>query len=1028
MSRALRYAPPLENRGMVLRPRLLEQLRGRFERPLTAVVAAAGFGKTTLLTQAVAENLLSPLGEDRWLTCQREDTTLSFLAAGALDAVGVTAPVPEDPRRAAVMVAEAIWSAAPTHVALILDDAQWVSADTPGAAFLRGLIEELPRNGHVVLASRPPLLLATSRLVATGAAVVLQEPDLEFRPEELRAFAESRGVPPGVLADVSGWPALAELMATVGPHAVTGFVWEELLSQLSPQRRHALGVLVAVGGADDSIAAELLGRRTNLEELLEGLPLVVRSPSGWCSLHGMWAAALQHRMDAAQVADARRTAGLMLAERRQYHDAMDLLLDAEAWDDARTLICEVCEVCTPLVPPDVLEIWLRRLPHEVQDTPEGLLLAAMVAEPSRPRVAEQMLVEALELTRDAPAVAYACLNALVQLAFWRGDRGQMKQLALRLADLGERGHPEAQAWIALLTAVLEPSLESVRAALGSPALVSGLPLNPVQDWLHAHIVLCRLGDAVAGEALARRSLAHEVTTMAAVSRAALLQSLRMQGDLDGAAALLPDLLADLRPSKVLTSPELVTHAVTMCDLLGRFEQGADLLRTFRPTLAGSPVSWAPLASSLAQAFHLACLGDDEGAAAALVPVADLPLVSNQAVLQVSATALPILYVLLPHTRVAWVDPPPGYVADLVAVVSALTSLRERGVTTQIAALPAPALRLVRAALPLPWATEVAVGMVAAGLDEGRALLESLGSAARDSLRRQVDSPHPSVATTARRLLRELPPVPSCPVELRLLGPLELRRDGERVEVPELRRERVRQLLGYLVSHDRPTRAAITADLWPDLDETAASSNLRVTLAYLHQALEPDRGERDPPYVVRSAGSALFLVDNEIVRVDVRLFERSLDAAALLERQGVPSQALEAYLSALGQWRGDYLGDVGGDAAWLVWERDRLRSRFVTAAVRTGNLCLARGDHDLARGLAERALQADAWSEPSYELLAASHLAGGNRADARRALRRCLDMLAELGVRPQERTLALRRRVQGSPRPRPAGVARDVPSR
>src|SRR5688572_33494686 len=122
MSRALRYAPPLATRGLIVRPRLLARLHTRFERPVTAIVAAAGFGKTTLLAQAVQENALSPLGEDRWLTCQRDDTALSFLAAGAFAAVGLTAPVPDDPREAAVTVADAIWSAAPRHVALILDE------------------------------------------------------------------------------------------------------------------------------------------------------------------------------------------------------------------------------------------------------------------------------------------------------------------------------------------------------------------------------------------------------------------------------------------------------------------------------------------------------------------------------------------------------------------------------------------------------------------------------------------------------------------------------------------------------------------------------------------------------------------------------------------------------------------------------------------------------------------------------------------------------------------------------------------
>ena len=78
MSRALRYAPPLAGRDLILRPRLLASLRSRFERPLTAVVAAAGFGKTTLLTQAVQENALSPVGEDHWLTCQCDDAAVSF--------------------------------------------------------------------------------------------------------------------------------------------------------------------------------------------------------------------------------------------------------------------------------------------------------------------------------------------------------------------------------------------------------------------------------------------------------------------------------------------------------------------------------------------------------------------------------------------------------------------------------------------------------------------------------------------------------------------------------------------------------------------------------------------------------------------------------------------------------------------------------------------------------------------------------------------------------------------------------------
>src|SRR4051812_40750566 len=748
MSRALRYAPPLANRGLIIRPRLLEQLLGRFERPVTAVVAAPGFGKTTLLAQAVRENALSPLGDGRWLTCQRDDASLSFLAQGAFAALGLTTPVPEDPHRAAVTVAEALLGAAPRHVALILDDAHWLEPKSPGGTFLKKLVEELPLNGHVVLASRPPLPLGTNRLVAGGEAVVLQESDLQFQRDETEAFADSRGVAPQLLSDVGGWPALAELTATVGQHAVTGYVWEELLSQLSSERRHALGVLVAVGGCDDEVARALLGDDIRLAELLEGLPLVVRSRSGWWSLHGLWASALQHHLDAGEVAEARRTAGRVLARRRQYHDAMELLLDAEAWQEVRQLVVEVCEVCTPLVAPDVLDVWLRRMPPDVQRTPEGLLLAAMVAEPTRPDVAEELLDQALDAAPDVPEVRYACLNALVQLAFWRNDRVQMKSLSRRLRELAENGHREALSWIVLLQAQLQPRAERVRAVLRSPDLALGSPLNPVQYWLHAHIVLLELGDAVRGEDLARRSLAVEAPTMRAVSRAAVVESLRLQGKLEQAEPLLADLVADLEPAKLLTSPELLTHAVVLGDVLGRHEEATQLLQRFHGVLADSPVAWAPIAAAVATAFHHVTLGDEEQASMDLKAVSHLSVVRNQAVVQVSTAAQPLLYVLLPDVRSAWDDvTPPGCFAVVGQVTRALVELRENGSAKELTDLSGEGRRLLHSVMPTPWAAELAVGLVSVGDEEGRTLLESLGSGARKTLRDLLSSPHRSQAAT-----------------------------------------------------------------------------------------------------------------------------------------------------------------------------------------------------------------------------------------------------------------------------------------
>lgn len=1013
MSRPLRHAPPIANRGLIVRPRLLALLQSRFERPVTAIVAAAGFGKTTLLSQAVAENALSPLGEDLWLTCQRDDTTLSFLAGGAYAAVGLKQPVPESAHHAAVAVTEAMWSEAPRHMALILDDAHLIEADSPGFRFLTHLVEELPGNGHIVLASRPPMPVLTTRLLASGEAIVLREQDLQFRDEEMASFADCRGVPVELLGDVGGWPALAELTATAGPAAVTGYVWEELLTRLTPERRHALALLAEVGGADEEIAAALLGHEVNLLQLLDGLPLVVQARSGWWSLHPLWSSALQHHLDMSQVTTARRTAAAILRRRRQYHDAIDLLVEAGAWDDVRELIVEVCSVFTSLVPPDALALWLHRLPMDVQKTPEGLLLMAMVVEPASPGAAEQLLEDAFAAAPDLAHVRYACLNALVLLAFWRADAQQMKHYVERLQQLADRGHTEAPTLLALLRALLTSDTEQIRAELTAPGLVSGAPLSPVQDWLHAHIVLRRLGDPVRAEPLARRALAHGVPTMQAQCRCELLESLRLSGRLAEASGVLADLLGDLHTAAVLTSPELLTCAVVLLSILGRHEQAEQLMHDMRSTVTASPVAWAPIALAIADAFHQVSVGEEDQAVIVLRAALGHGVARSRAVVQVSPTALPLLYVLVPEVRARWdASPPPGCFIDTQRVARALVELREQGSLAGVQALPPHARRLIACELPIPWAAELALAMVASGHDDGRVLLRELGPEARNTLRSQSQSPVAILGVAARVLLREFPAVPAYRLQLQALGPFELRRDGELVVAPELRRERVRQLLAHMVVHGRATRSAIADELWPDLDEAAASRNLRVTLAYLQNVLEPDRHELDPPYFLQTIGPVLQLTMDGALEIDALLFERHIDEAAALERQGALSTALVAYQRAVQAWSGNYFADTPVSSA-LELERDRLRAKFVAAAVRAGNLLLARGDVPQARGLAERSLRVDEWSEPAYQLLIAVDLAAGDLAAAHRTLGRCHRMLRELGVPAHPQTLQLGRQLQAS---------------
>ena len=150
--------------------------------------------------------------------------------------------------------------------------------------------------------------------------------------------------------------------------------------------------------------------------------------------------------------------------------------------------------------------------------------------------------------------------------------------------------------------------------------------------------------------------------------------------------------------------------------------------------------------------------------------------------------------------------------------------------------------LVRANLHHRFAVELALALEAAGRPEGGALLEELGPAGRDAVR-EVAGRRSRQTRPAKSLLAAVPAPPPHTTGIGTLGPLEIERDGEPVTDPDLRRERVRALLAYLVSHRTTTRAAILTALWPDLDERAAANNLRVTLNYLLRLLEPWRDGR-----------------------------------------------------------------------------------------------------------------------------------------------------------------------------------------
>ncbi len=446
---------PVRGARLVSRPRLLDTLAARFEHRVVAIVAGPGFGKTTALTQA-----LNAGGRDidHWLGCEPGDARASQLAEGLLRAIGLGAdgmPAPsvetEDDMRAVVeTIAGAVWSEQPRQVALVLDDVHEIPDDSLSATLLQTLLDALPENGHLVVASRRKLPLRLGRLRTHGQVLELDVDDLRFAPAELVAFAELRGTDPDRLDPTGGWPALAEITATATATAATTgratgeFVWEEVLGHLEPERRKVLAVFADLGRIDEPLAAAALGRTVSLPAFGD-VPLVTLADGGSLIVHPLWRGHLGRELDAEEWLVARRGAAHELVGRGLPDAAVDLLERSRAWPDVLEVFRRVGASPHPAPPPDVLADWLERMPIEYREEPEALLLAGIRTRATDVPRAVPIIENALTRFRehDDADGQCACLAQLGLISYWTRDFERGAAVLDAILDLERRGVPEA---------------------------------------------------------------------------------------------------------------------------------------------------------------------------------------------------------------------------------------------------------------------------------------------------------------------------------------------------------------------------------------------------------------------------------------------------------------------------------------------------------------------------------------------------------------------------------------------------------
>ncbi len=189
--------PPLRHER-VSRPRLIARLHRGFAGPLTLVAAPAGFGKTTLLSDAVRLSQISVA----WLTLEADDADPIRFARYLLAAIqrvipqlGMTATsLLDSPQPPALeTVISLLINDLAAHVAdvvLVLDDYHVLESPVIDSA-LRFLLDHLPPTLHLVIGTREDPPLPLTRLRARGQLTELRAADLRFSVTEARTFLHS---------------------------------------------------------------------------------------------------------------------------------------------------------------------------------------------------------------------------------------------------------------------------------------------------------------------------------------------------------------------------------------------------------------------------------------------------------------------------------------------------------------------------------------------------------------------------------------------------------------------------------------------------------------------------------------------------------------------------------------------------------------------------------------------------------------------------------------------------------------------
>lgn len=539
----LKFAPPPMRSEVLLRPDLHALLAEVRLRPATLVTAPAGYGKTTLLTQWVAD--LTRTGADVcWLSLDNGDSDPGLLLAylintfqRVLPTVGAeawrflqsAANVTRDWPLVASALLSDLQSSLTTPTFLVIDDFHQIADGPITAALLGYLLRTAPPALHIIIASRRPLSAAPlPRMRAEGQLVEVERADLSLTHAEVANLLTQSGVELAaddlqlLLNRTEGWVLSLQLaaraLARQAPeqrsaylHALDNnqqhlfdYLASEVMADLPSELVIFLSHAALAAQMESDVLAEAL-QMPDAEQLLGrclqlGLPITVvetsEHPVRNYRLHPLWQRLLRERAAHSTTREA------LVALHQRYGRAFEQRGNLEAAlshyvqiEDHHAIAHAIRSHAWPLINTpqrESIRAWIGRLPAEIRDhDPELLHMWGQSFAVASRKQAMEAISRAADLyqAQDNAQRELRALSDMAALIFWEDRPTEFATICIRAVRAANRERDDWARGAALASVVaLLYNQGRYAAALRVANQAARHPRGVFWQWLLAMIV------------------------------------------------------------------------------------------------------------------------------------------------------------------------------------------------------------------------------------------------------------------------------------------------------------------------------------------------------------------------------------------------------------------------------------------------------------------------------------------------------------------------------------------------------------